>query len=545
MKLALAPGAVRAMGAALTRASLTPPSSKRLDNTYFDTPAGLLLSRGATLRLRRQGRAWLQTLKGPADSRGGALNRAEWEMPAPGGHLRLDLFTDPAAHALLDGAHPCDLRPLFTSTIRRRVYTLPANPGTTAAPDAPPAPPAIEACLDQGVIEVPGHAPVEVCEVELEALNGAATGAGSSVAALYDWALALNATAPLAVETRTKAERGYAAAGLGGEEASAPLRGDEPAGLAFAALLRRGMAQWARAQAAIAAADGDLPPPEGVHQMRVALRRLRSCIGLFRPCLADPEGAATLARALGDLARALGDARAWDVFATELLAPPAQSMPDHPALAAALAAAQQRRADAYERVRRTLADPATAAVRLRLARWIDTTDWPRAGDAGSGADGQADGQGDGLLALPAATLAARLLHRRWRAVRRRAHHFARQDAPARHELRIALKKLRYATEFFRDLLPARPTRVFLDRVAVVQDQLGHLNDVATLEEMITRMEQAPSPGHKPGHRPDGDWHLGMGMVLGWHAATLHAREGSLRAAVRDLVLAGPPPHPDP
>lgn len=264
--------------------------------------------------------------------------------------------------------------------------------------------------------------------------------------------------------------------------------------------------------------------------MRVALRRLRSCIGLFRPYLAAPEEARTLAADLGGLARALGTAREWDVFCADLLAPVTQAQPDHPALAAAATAAQSLRADAYAAVRRLLDQPATTALRLRLARWIDTTAWPDAGAPPVEDDAP-------TLAGPLDALAARILHRRWKAAVKRSRHFARLDTPARHELRIALKKLRYATEFFRDLLPARPARRFIDQLSRVQDKLGHLNDVATLEAMISTLDAAPTPPGAP------DWRVGMGMVLGWHAALLHAQENALRATVAALVAAGPPPRP--
>lgn len=535
LKLAASPAHLRRLTAALTRAAGGPGRRKALVNTYFDTDDGTLFHRGAALRLRHQGRQRLQTLKGPASSRGGALNRAEWEMPAPGGHLRLDLFDAPGARTLLHGVLPGQLRPLFTSTIQRRVFLLPLTPRDTIGNDTDGGI-GVEVALDTGVIQVPGQADIAVCEMELELTGGPADAAGAraAIAALYDWALHFNALAPLTVESRTKAERGYAAAGLVAEKTDvAPLSSDRTAGETFAALLGRGLAQWARAEEVVRRnGDGGLPPPEGVHQMRVALRRLRSCIGLFRPYLAATavEEARTLAADLGALARALGSAREWDVFCADLLAPVTLAQPGHPALAAAATAARTLRADAYAAVRGVLDHSDTTALRLRLARWIDSTPWPDAGAPPTE-------KGAPTLAGPLQVLAARVLHRRWTAAVKRSRHFARLDAPARHELRIALKKLRYATEFFRDLLPARPARRFIEQLSRVQDKLGHLNDVATLEAMISTLDAAPAVTDAP------DWRVGMGMVLGWHAALLHAREDALRATVAALIAAGPPPRP--
>jgi CHAD domain-containing protein len=63
---------------------------------------------------------------------------------------------------------------------------------------------------------------------------------------------------------------------------------------------------------------------------------------------------------------------------------------------------------------------------------------------------------------------------------------------ARHELRIALKKLRYASEFFRSLYGRKDARRYLRRLSRLQDLLGALNDVATagrvLQELLARVE---------------------------------------------------------
>ena len=62
--------------------------------------------------------------------------------------------------------------------------------------------------------------------------------------------------------------------------------------------------------------------------------------------------------------------------------------------------------------------------------------------------------------------------------------FAQLSADERHRLRIALKKLRYATEFFEALYPKKHTKPYLAALKDLQDGLGHLNDVAVAQRLI-------------------------------------------------------------
>src|SRR5919106_1261620 len=110
-------------------------------------------------------------------------------------------------------------------------------------------------------------ASMPIAEVELELLEG-------SPEALYALALELDALAPLRLETRSKSARGYAlAAGAppAWHKAEAPaLEGAATVDQAIQAILRNCLQQWCANEAA--ALDGS--DPEGVHQMRVAIRRL-------------------------------------------------------------------------------------------------------------------------------------------------------------------------------------------------------------------------------------------------------------------------------
>ena len=73
--------------------------------------------------------------------------------------------------------------------------------------------------------------------------------------------------------------------------------------------------------------------------------------------------------------------------------------------------------------------------------------------------------------------------KRHRKALKRGRDFARLTPVERHRLRIALKKLRYATEFFHSPYPKKRTHAYLAALKELQDTLGHLNDVAVAETL--------------------------------------------------------------
>src|ERR1044071_7737226 len=96
----------------------------KLRSTYFDTDAARLAKAGIGLRIRREGRRWLQTIKGPLDARSGAglAARPEYEWPLRGRHAMppIDVlrFALTPWRRKLDKAHREGLRPRFATAIR-------------------------------------------------------------------------------------------------------------------------------------------------------------------------------------------------------------------------------------------------------------------------------------------------------------------------------------------------------------------------------------------------------------------------------------------
>jgi triphosphatase len=302
----------------------------------------------------------------------------------------------------------------------------------------------VEAALDLGTIEASERS-LPLAELELELIEG-------KPAALFQLALELDRLTPLYVETSSKAARGYALAR--GEppawhKAAPPaLECDATVDRGLEAILRDCLWHWTANEAA--SLEGR--DPEAIHQLRVAIRRLRSAFSLFGNVI-SPQDLAWLKPGAKRIVNSLGQARDWDVFLTELLSPVLAARPDDPDLTRLRHAAEGVRAEGCAMARAAIRDPAYTSFVLRLAEWIETRGWRRDEERRYG--------GTSPFGLPAVRLANQLLTHRTRKARKRGRAFENLTAPERHQLRIALKKLRYAAEFFGSLYPRKRTDKYI------------------------------------------------------------------------------------
>jgi triphosphatase len=252
------------------------------------------------------------------------------------------------------------------------------------------------------------------------------------------------------------------------------LSEDLDAAAAFAAIARQCLAQF-DANMAPTLLDRDI---EGVHQMRVALRRLRSAVGLF----ADMVDANRLAPLLDDLRwlnAPLGRKRDLDVFIAETLAP-LRALSDPPRGLQHLATVlDDRRAAAQQALQSALTAPRVAHFRLQFELFLDAV-----------LDGSAVIAADSA-ALPLPQFAADLLQRRRRKLRKLGRDYESLDTEALHDLRIRAKKLRYAAEFFRSAFRRRESRRFIAALAELQDCLGALNDADVGGRLIENVLSGP------------------------------------------------------
>src|SRR5271156_343177 len=241
-----------------------------LTSTYYDTPDSALKQRGLTLRVRDQSGHFLQTVKEEDLASGDLLSRGEWEDAVA--ESRPDPDAGQSGPRLPQGA-AADLRPVFVTEVTRTIFAFEPLSGT-----------AVEAAVDEGGIRAVASDRAEpISEVELELKGGDAT-------ALYDLAAQLLEVAPLRIETRSKSERGYHLVGSG--DAAPPAVHAEPVILdpdmtvdvALQKIGRSCLAQLLRNEPAVLSAQ-----PEGVHQMRVAVRRLRSAISSLKKFLPQED----------------------------------------------------------------------------------------------------------------------------------------------------------------------------------------------------------------------------------------------------------------
>ena len=292
-----------------------------------------------------------------------------------------------------------------------------------------------------------------------------------------------------------EAERGYA---LARGEPEAPVKA-QPAVLARSMSVSAAFkaVMWANLSHLQANERGMLEgrDPEYLHQMRVALRRLRSAFNVFSPLLPKAAMAPWVAE-LRWLASRLGPARDWDVFMTETLPAMESSPGGRGALRTFSTRYRRLRGAANARARCAVRSARCQRLMLALAGWLAAGAWLA----------RLDRRKRAALESPAEKFAAAVLEKRHTRVRKRGRGLGGLSAPDLHRLRIAVKKFRYATDFFTGLFSLHRSRAMRGRLARLQDILGAMNDAATgaklVELGIGRVRGAPARSARS-------------VVLGW------------------------------
>lgn len=427
------------------------PKSQRLVSTYYDTPGKDLARRGVTLRVRRTDEKRIQTAKLVGGS-GVANSRGEWEWPVESPTPDLGLLKDAPISNLFADVSEEQLEPVVMTDVVRTTQVLEVDGDT------------VEAALDRGSI-IAGKAKQDICELELELRKG-------TPLSLYRLALELNAAIPFDIEVESKAARGFRLIDGLPPRVSKPsamrLSPHDPAIQALRAIVEETLGHLLTNQPAALAGD-----PEGVHQVRIAVRRIRSALRLFSPHLKS-HAMRLFEDELRHAGRTIGEARDWDVFCGEILPQVAESPKARKFAEMMRAPAEARRAEAHETCLRQLRDPSFRALVLGLAAWIEE---------GRENSGQV---GDKVLKRDIKDIGEELLDgldaiatKRGRAVG--------QDAKAAelHPLRKSLKKLRYSVEFLELIYRPKKVKVFLRRLKKLQDALGEINDAL----MATRLAE--------------------------------------------------------
>ena len=485
------------------RMATGPVRRRQLHAVYYDTPELALFHKRAAFRVRKEGRHFIQCLKTTLQDGDGALARGEFEGVVPDGvpdPSTLDLCQLGGAVSMEDLA---TIEPVFESRIRRSIRCLICPDGTK-----------VEVDIDVGEITA-GKTSSPVCELEIELREG-------DPGQLFRVAELVLDTVPARLGVGTKASRGYE-------------------------LLTDSVDQWTRAPTlSLSSADtgedafirvilnalGHLRAnencvltrahAEGVHQMRVAVRRMRSALSIYRKLL--PTAQFNLfSGELRWLLNELGPTRDMDVFLEEILEPVAAAIADDPFLDSLRLHAEERREMCYRTSQEAVQSKRYAKLVLRLSAWLHGREW-----RSPGMEEQAP-----ALFGPVTGFAGRVLSRRLKRIRTRAKRPKRLSVEQLHELRIETKKLRYAAEFFRSLYPKKATTAYLDAVRVLQDGLGTLNDVSVARQLLRNFVGDSRS------RAAMKLHFASGLIIGWHTHRVGQQNSSYADNIKQLLATAP------
>jgi len=477
-------------------------SSETLVSTYYDTPDYTLKQHGLTLRVRRKGDRFVQTVKRDALNGQDLLTRGEWEDEVPGD--RPEPSAPNSGSVLPSDATPDSLRPMFVTSVRRSVLTLEPRPGTR-----------IEVAFDEGEIRALGAGSTKpISEIEIELKSG-------ELAALYDVAFMLLDAVPVRVEAFSKAARGYRL--VQGPEAKPAAQHCQPIDLKATLSVEEALQQIGRICLRTLlqnepAALADLP--EGVHQMRVASRRLRSFLSAMKRMLpAQQYGAVN--DELKWLANALGSARDWDVVTTNLIEPVSTAAASDLDFSPLNEVAHRERQAAYERARSAIQSQRYTRVVLLLMRWIECREWRE----------QPIAELPAQLVAHIGKVAPDLIDRQYRKARKRSKRFRQAGVMQRHRLRIALKELRYTADFLKSLFDPAEIESFNGRLKHLQGDLGDANDLRVANELFSKLDHG-------GNQPD-EVARAAGFVSGWHKMRLTNHETVIHKHVRRFRRAAP------
>lgn len=454
VKLEAPPATLRAAFGLAPFAGVTPGRGRIFETTYFDTADNALSRADMALRVRRLGRRRVMTFKWRPRDGGDAFTRGEREAVVHSDTPQPDLLGHDAAAMIAEATGGALLERRSQTIFRRRIAIVEHNGAR------------IEAALDEGRI-LAGARRARIAELELELKHGDA-------AALFDFAASLTPYG-FRVAAAPKGLRGH---WLATNETPSETRATAPAlsrssalddavAAILAANLQHFVANWP-------ALSPDCP--EAVHQMRVALRRLRSALGLFNKAMPH-EGFARFREEAKRIASAMGDARDQDVLRDLVVRGPARALGDAAYFEPLLKASAKKRAAAYRNVRALIEAPETSQFVLDLQSMIEQRDWRTAhGDA---------------VARKAPEFAAQALDRLYKRARHRGRRLVDLEPEQRHDARIALKNLRYAADFFAKLFGrGRGARKFQRAIGDLQDALGAYNDSIVARAIVAELEKA-------------------------------------------------------
>lgn len=466
-------------------------TTKTLQSIYFDTPEQSLRKAKISLRIRKVGRSWIQTAKVGTGVQGGLSTAIEDEHRVAGRAIDLGVIEDPQVLSTLvqtiDGQ---TLEEACETVMRRTARTITAADGSQ-----------IEVAFDTGDVKAAGQAQA-LTEVEFELKSG-------SAGTLFYAAKSFVGAAPFRFSPCNKSERAFKLADGEDVSASKPalavavdLLGTETVEHAFRNVLRSCLEQIAHNRFVVLHSDH----PEGPHQLRIGLRRLRSAFRLFKPAL-NPHTLTSLDDTARAIAARVGDLRDLDALAQDIVAPLESCMPDAISIAPLQDHLNKMKTEVRRNVLSYLASQDVNDFILDLAAYTEARGWLQPERIDQTAQ----------LAGAIRSLSDDSLQKQWKKVARYGRRIDELTIPERHEMRKALKKMRYGVEFFASLYPKSDVKPFLKRMKKLQNIFGYLNDVAMAERLL----ELPVPKGAAAHAISQT----IGFTVGWHESQSRAMWG--------------------
>jgi CHAD domain-containing protein len=253
--------------------------------------------------------------------------------------------------------------------------------------------------------------------------------------------------------------------------------------------------------------------PEGIHQMRVAVRRLRSALLALKRALQKQYRWAS--EELRWIAHALAPVRNLDIFAASLLPPVTHALPAGMGFERLIDATERRRRAVFDQAKQAIFSQRYTESMLRLLRWFVARGWRD----------QQISEDAAILLDRIVDVAPDLIERHHRKARKRSKRFEELTATQRHRLRIAVKHLHYTIEFLGSLFDKDQVRTFVKCLESLQDDLGYANDVRVAHDLVDQISEATNQDVRSINRAGG-------IVLGWHERVLSDRNPKIRKHVR-------------
>lgn len=476
------------------------PVVTKLYSIYYDTPDLKLKNSGCSLRLRRTGKTWVQTIKAGGHVVAGLHQHDEWEAPLPGAHPDFNLIDNPEIRQIFKGTGlRKTLQPIFTTRFVRRTHYLKLAQGSE-----------IEFCFDYGKI-IAGSKLSTICEIELELKSG-------NPAEIIGFANHLVDQSPflLRLENTSKAERGYI---LYTGRLSPPVKAtrveitpDLRLNAALKVIIANCLNQLGRNEHGMLARSTDI---EYLHQMRVALRRLRSAINLFYKNSSD-SAVVSIRKNLKWLMQQLSPARDWDIFITETFMCIAPHFPEHPGFSLTLKTCQTLRKKYNKAARISISSRRYTKLILDIALWLEEIDQYSAQQAGN--TNQHRPATSTSAKTSVTTFIADLHHQ----ITATGKGLDTLDTDTLHALRICIKKQRYLSEFFYGLFPQKACKSYILLLSNLQNVLGSINDYANTPKFLNEI--------RIGKNKTAQQYEAIGIIYGWTVCCMLEKKKELEDA---------------